>query len=732
MIFKRFPFYNQLDAMDCGPACLRMICDYYGKKYSLQTIINKSFYTRKGVSLKGLSYAAEELGLKTIGINTNYEKLAKEQPAPFIVYWQQKHFIVVYKITKNHVYISDPEIGKYKLSKNQFIEGWASTIENNIYKGICLLLQPLPQFYSNKSEELKYDSIISFIYGYLKPYKKLLFQLFIGLLLGALIQLLLPFLMQSLVDIGVKKKDLSFVYLILIAQLVLFFSRSIVEIIRSWILLHISARLNISLISDFLIKLMRLPMSYFDSKMVGDLKQRIDDHSRIEAFFTMGTLNMLFSFISIIMFSIVLGLYSLKILSIFYFGAVIYIIWVLLFMKKRRLLDFQRFGQSSETQSKLYSIINNMQEIKLHNAEHEKRWEWENIQAKIFKISIKQLSLSQIQSSGGIFVIGIMNLIITIISAKLVIENKITLGMMLSIQYIIGQLNSPIDHIISFIQSSQDAKISLERLIEVHNKNDEEKNNDTELKEEIIKKDIIINNVSFRYEGPYSPLVLNNINLKICENKVTAIVGTSGSGKTTIMKLILGFYKPTEGEIIIDDTKLDNYKKKFWRNKVGAVMQDGVIFSDTIAKNIALGADNINLERLQYSSELANIHEFIMSLPLKYNTKIGNEGSGLSQGQKQRILIARAVYKNPDYLFLDEATNALDAKSESIIVKNMEEFFKNRTVFIIAHRLSTVKNADNIIVLEKGEIVEEGNHKDLIDKKGTYFNLIQNQLELGN
>ncbi|PIV62413.1 MAG: ABC transporter ATP-binding protein [Bacteroidetes bacterium CG02_land_8_20_14_3_00_31_25] len=732
MLLKRFPYYHQHDAMDCGPACLRMLSNYYGKKYRLETLIDLSFYTRKGISLKGLSYAAESIGFKTIGVNTSYNKLVKEQPDPFIIYWKQNHFFIVYKITKKYVLVADSAIGKYKLKKDEFINGWAGTVENNIAKGICLLLEPLPIFYENKDEsKVKDITSFKFLLSYIRPYKKFMFQLFLGLLFGTLLQLIFPFLMQSLVDVGVKRQDIPFIYLLLLANFVLLISSSFVGIIRSWILLHISTRVNISLISDFLIKLMKLPMSYFETKMTGDIKQRIDDHNRIETFLTSNTINILFSFLNIIIFSIVLGIYSTKILAVFYIGAGVYITWVTLFLKKRRKLDILRFGQSSDNQNNLYRLITNMQEIKLHNAEQQKRWEWENLQAKIFKLNVKQLSLSQMQSSGGVFVTGILLMLITVISATSVIKGEITLGMMLSIQYIIGQMNSPIEQAINFINSYQDARLSIERLAEVHLRKNEEQEDTSFGVDDIKSRNINISNLTFQYEGPYSPKVLENVNLAIDNNKVTALVGVSGSGKTTIMKLLLGFYKPTEGEISVGEISLNNIKTSEWRSVVGAVMQDGVIFSDTIANNITIGCDNIDTELLKYSAKMADIHDFIMSLPLKYNTKVGDDGSGLSQGQKQRLLIARAIYKKPQFVFFDEATNALDTKSEKTIVENMKEFFRNKTVLVIAHRLSTVKNADKIIVLDKGKIVEQGTHHYLTEKKGVYYQLIQNQLEMG-
>ena len=726
-----FPFYEQFDSMDCGSVCLRMIAKYYGKSYNIQTLREKSYITREGVSLMGISDAAESIGMRTMGMRTTYGKLLKEKPVPFIAHWKQEHFIVVYKIKNKKVYIADPGIGLLKMDKETFLNGWISTKINGEDKGICLLLQPTPDFYETEDETIN-KTKISYLWSYLIPYKKLIFQLLIGLLIGSLFQLILPFLTQSIVDVGITNQNIGFIYLIMLAQLMLFFSRTIVEYTRAWILLHISTRINISLISDFLIKLMKLPLGYFDTKMMGDIKQRIDDHDRIEHFLTGQSLLLIFSFINLIVFAIVLALYSTKILLVFLIGSILYVLWILMFMNKRKHVDIRRFGLASENQGNLIQLIQGMQEIKLQNAEKQKRWEWEKIQAKVFKLNIKGLAISQYQQSGSVFIMGTINIFISIIAATSVINGNMTLGMMLAVQYIIGQLNSPIDQMIGFIQSFQDAKLSFERLGEIHNKEDEEKLDETKLTEIISDCTIELKDLMFQYEGPYSPKVLNNISLTIPENKVTAIVGMSGSGKTTIIKLLLGFYKPVSGEILIENKKLEVYNYKWWRQQCGAVMQDGYIFSDTIAKNIAVGDENIDKQRLLDASVLANIYDFISTLPLGYNTKIGADGHGLSQGQKQRILIARAIYKNPQYLFFDEATNALDAKSERVIVENLNDFYKGKTVVIVAHRLSTVKNADQIVVLDKGEIVEVGKHDELTAKKGVYYQLVKNQLELGN
>jgi ATP-binding cassette, subfamily B, bacterial len=726
-----FPFYKQLDAMDCGPACLRMICKYYGKSFSLQNLREKSFITREGVSLLGISDAAESIGMRTQGVQLSWKQLAKEVKLPCIVHWQQKHFVVVYKIKKGFVYVADPAYGLIKYSRREFLQNWLSASSGRQKMGIALMLEPTPAFYQQDDDKTKTKKLF-FLFSYLSSYKKYIVQLILGMLLGSLLQLIFPFLTQSIVDIGINNQDISFIKLILIAQLVLFISRMFVEFIRGWILLHVTTRVNIALISDFLIKLMNLPFRFFDSRMIGDILQRIGDHSRIQSFLTSHSLEFLFSFINFIVFSIVLAVYSWTILLVFIGGTILYIGWVLLFMKRRKELDYKRFSQLSDHQSTLIQLISGVHEIKLNNCEKQKRWTWERIQAKLFRISLSSLALRQYQQAGAVFFNEGKNILITFIAATSVVHGEITLGMMLAIAYILGQLNHPVSQLISFIHAWQDARISLERISEVHEKDDEEHMNKSGLLRLPDKKNISIKGLTFQYEGPHSEKVLEEIALEIPEKQVTAIVGASGSGKSTLLKLILGFYKPVAGEIRIGNALLSSLSIKMWRNHCGAVLQEGFIFSDSIAGNIAFGDENIDRNKMYRATEIANIRDFIESLPLGFNTRIGSEGMGISQGQKQRILIARAVYKNPDFLFFDEATNALDAENERVIISNLEKFYQGRTVVIVAHRLSTVRNADQIIVLEKGKIPETGNHQELISMKGLYYRLIKNQLELGN
>ncbi len=717
--------------MDCGATCLRMIAKHYGKSYTSQTLRKRSYITREGVSLLGISDASESIGMHTIGVKTTLEKLIEENVTPFIAHWRQEHFVVVYKIKGNKVYVADPAGKKITYTKEEFIKQWVTTEKNGEQQGVALLLEPTPDFYKQtgeKSDKTKF----SFLFQYLKPHKKLILQLVLGLLLGSLLQLIFPFLTQSIVDFGIANNNLNFIYLVLIAQMVLFISRMTVDFIRSWIMLHISTRINISLISDFLIKLMKLPIGFFDTKMTGDLMQRIGDHHRIEDFLTGQTLSTLFSMFNLIIFGVVLAYYSLKIFAIFIIGSALYILWISIFMKKRRELDFKRFQEASDEQSNVIQLIQGMQEIKLQNAEKQMRWGWERIQARLFKISISGMALSQYQQAGTVFINETKNILISFFAAYSVIQGEMTLGMMLAVQYIIGQLNAPIDQFIGFMHSYQDAKISLERLGEIHNKEDEE--NIEEEKIAILPQDksIRMENIKFQYDKPHGEMVLKDVNLTIPENKITAIVGTSGSGKTTLVKLLLGFYEVNSGEILVGENRLENFSQTWWRSQIGAVMQEGFVFNDTIAKNIAVGQENVDKARLLEAVKVANIQEFIENLPLGYNTKIGTEGHGLSQGQKQRILIARTVYKDPQYLFFDEATNALDANNERKIMDNLNEFFKGRTVVVVAHRLSTVKNANQIVVIEKGEIIETGTHKELTALKGSYYELVKNQLELGN
>ena len=726
----KFSFYKQIDSMDCGPTCLRIIAKHYNRTISLEKLRSLSDTTRIGSSLQGIADAAEKIGFRSLGVKIDFEALSEQAPLPCIVFWQQKHFVVVYKIKKGTVYVSDPGHGLLEYSKQEFLASWIGAHANDkTEEGIVLLLEETPKLKETEEDDVARKEGMGFLWKYMANYKRYLFQLALGLFSVSILQLIFPFLTQSVVDIGIQNKDLHFLYLVLFAQLFIFLGRTIIEITRGWILLHLSTRINISLVSDFLIKLMKLPIAFFDSKMTGDIMQRIGDHSRIEQLLTNQTLNVLFSAFNFIVFGIVLGIYNLPILGIFLLGTALYFLWISFFLKKRSDLDHKRFSQMSDERNRVMELIQGMQEIKLHNAERNKRWGWENLQVKLFKIHIKSLRLEQLQSNGSGIINELKNILVSFYSAKLVIDGSLTLGMMLSISYIIGQLNSPISQFLSFIYSYQDAKISIERLSEIHNKEDEEPAGSEQLHFLPEQHTLQLEKVSFRYSG-MQDTVLNELDLTIPANKITAIVGSSGSGKTTLMKMLLRFYEPTTGNLLLDKTPLNSISQHTWRAQCGSVMQEGYIFSDTIANNIAVGDGIVDKKKLLHAVKVANIQEFIESLPLSYNTKIGGEGMGISGGQKQRVLIARAVYKNPEFLFFDEATSALDAKNEKVIMENLNEFFKGKTSVIIAHRLSTVQHADQIVVLEGGQIVELGNHHSLIEKQGVYYNLVKNQLRL--
>jgi len=710
-----------------------MIAKHYGKKFSLTMLRERCHITREGVSMLGISDTAESIGFQTLGVKITLNQLIEETLLPCIAFWNQHHFVVIYKIRKKSdteiFYIADPAHGKIKYSREEFLKAWLPQ-EKDSTEGVCLVLEPTAVL-NRQVEERRERSSFSFIFSYLKPHQRQMFKLALGMLIGSAIQLVFPFLTQAIVDTGIRDRNLNFIVLILLGQLALFLGLGTVEFVRGWILLHISTRINISMISDFLLKIMKLPLGFFDSKMIGDLMQRINDHHRIQSFLTVSSLNILFSVVNFIVFGIVLLFYNLPIFFVFLAGSVFYAVWVYLFMKKRRQLDYLRFSRLAENQSTLIQLITGMQEIKLNNCENQKRNEWENIQEKLFKVSIKSLLLNQYQSLGAFIFLRSKDILITFLSASFVLKGELTLGMMLAIQYILGQMNNPVEQMVSFIREAQDATISIERLEEINSHPEEENPSVLKLMKLPENKSLNIQKITYQYEGPHSPCVLKDLRLEIPENKVTAIVGSSGSGKTTLIKLLLGFYKPITGNITVGNIPLEDISCRFWRKNCGSVMQDGYIFSESIAHNIALGAEQIDDNRLSHALFMANLTDFIESLPLGVKTKIGQDGHGISEGQRQRILIARAVYRNPEYLFFDEATNSLDANNERIIIEHLDEFFKGKTVVIVAHRLSTVKNADQIVVLEKGKIVERGTHSELSNLKGAYYELVRNQLELG-
>lgn len=732
---KIFPSYHQLDIMDCGPTCLKIIAKYYGRDFSIQKLREKSFITRTGVSMLGICDAAESIGFRTRGVKITFNQLVTERPFPCILHWNQNHFVVCYAVKrkkdKYELKISDPAGEKYVMNESDFLKCWISSFSDGENKGTALLLYPTPKFYQQEEDVNMYSNKYLLLGGYIKPYRRQIVHLVIGLLVSSILSLILPFLTQSVVDHGIQNNNLNFITLVLAAQLVVFITLLALEFIRNWIVLHINNRISISLISDLLSKLMKLPLRFFDTKNLGDIMQRIEDNERIKSFLTSNTLTLIFSLVNFIVSSIILGFYNFLILAVFIGGNTIYVCWICLFLRYRRKLDMARFSQASAEQSSLFQIVTGMQEIKLNNIEKDQRWRWEKIQVKLFKISVKGLAFGQYQQIGSVFFSQTTSLIISFIAARCVIKGDMTLGMMMAISYIIGQLTGPIGQFISFIQSAQDALISLERLNEIHNTKDEEEILESKVIDLPLDKIISIKDLYFSYTGTDRDYVLQNIELTIPANKITAIVGASGSGKTTLMKLLLAFYKPNKGEILISNTPIDNINPHLWRQKTGAVMQDGFIFSDTICYNIAMERDYVDMQRLLHAVKVANIKDFIEALPLRYNTKIGMEGNGISQGQRQRILIARVIYKNPDIIFFDEATNALDANNEKQILDNLNSFYDGKTVIIIAHRLSTVQNADNIVVMDRGRIVEMGTHTNLVKKNGVYYTLVKNQLELG-
>lgn len=721
--------FIQPDAMLCGATCIRIISNYYGKDYSISYLDQLCGATKQGVSLISLAETAEKIGFKTFAGRVDISQLNNEV-LPCILHWNQNHYIILYKISKKYYYICDPAKGKIKYNQSELTAKWESTNVNGINKGIALFLEPTSEFGKQIEKKVQTKSI-KFLFNYLDKFRIHLFQIFLGLLLGCVLQLIMPFLTQAIVDIGIRHADISLIWLILMGELMIVVGSTANDFVRRWLLLHISMRINISLVSDFFIKLLKLPMGFFETKLMGDLLQRINDHSRLQNFLTSQILNIIFTLLSFVVFGLVLFIYNGIIFTVFVIGSICYGLWISSFLKRRKVIDYELFAEQAKNQNKTYQLLNSIQEIKLQDCEKRRRWEWEDTQSDLFNVQMKSMKLQQAQEAGSIFINEVKNILITVIAATAVINGKMTLGAMLAIQYIIGQLNSPVAQFMQFIYSIQDVKISLERINEIHEGKNEEttENQSTSFAS---KRSIDIDNIDFKYDPHALKKTLNGISFRIPEGKVTAIVGASGSGKTTLIKLILGYYKVISGNISIAGRNINEYNLKWWRRHCGVVMQDGVIFSESIARNIAVDDGEIDINRLEQAAKLANIHDYVMSLPLRYNTNIGRDGVGLSQGQKQRILIARAVYKNPDFIFLDEATNALDAKNERAIVENLDEFYKGRTVVVVAHRLSTVKNADQIIVLDGGKVVEIGNHTTLIEKKGAYYNLVKNQLELGN
>lgn len=725
--------YIQHDSMDCGPTCLRMVARFYGKSYSLQNLRDRCHITREGVSLLGISDAAESIGFRTTGVKVTWTQMVEEMPMPCIVHWNQRHFVVVYDVVKKRgsykVVVADPASGLLEYKAEDFLKSWLESEEKT--EGIALILEPTPKFYEEDGDDERRHYGFAYVLKYLRPFRSYIIQILLAMLTASVISLLMPFITQSVVDKGIGTGSLSLIVVLLIAQLTLTLGGLANNLIRSWLMLHTTSRVSISLISDFLCKLMRLPIAFFDSKMVGDIMQRIGDYNRIQTFLTGSLLSMVIAVVSFVVYGFIMAGYNATIFIVFLIGASLYVLWVLLFMKRRRKLDYMRFQQASANQSNIVQLIGGMQEIKLNNCEKQKRWEWEAIQARLFKVGVKSLTLGQVQEIGSTFIDQTKNILMSFIAAKSVIDGGMTLGMMMALQYIMGQINAPISQFISFVQSAQDASISLDRLGEIHEMKDEEPVEEERIKDIPSDADIVFRDVVFQYDGPHSPKVLDEVSLTIPSGKVTAIVGASGSGKTTMLKMMLGFYPPVSGEVLLGNVSLKNYSESRWRARCGTVMQEGYIFSDTIAANMAVSEEYPDMDRVRWAAGVSNINGWIEGLPLGYGTKIGADGHGLSSGQRQRILIARAAYKDSRYLFFDEATNSLDANNERTIMENLERLFADKTVVVVAHRLSTVKNADNIIVLDKGRIAEQGTHLQLTALRGKYYELVKNQLELG-
>lgn len=741
----RFKIDRQRDSMQCGVACISMICRHFGRHYSFETLNQYLTPSAEGVSLRGMVDLCDELGIETAAGKIDINCLA-ESPLPCVLHWNQNHFVVLYKISGKQTdvkdtrkfYIADPSKGRIVYNKKDFERNWfgvsssdGSIKNGSIKKGIALFFEPTPFFFNKDVREVFSHRSLSFIFKYMKQYKKQFTIIATGLLMGSFFQLLLPFLTQWVVDVGINNKNIGFIWLIMLGELMVVIGRTCADFIRRWVLLKISNKINISLVNDFFIKLLKLPMSYFDTKLIGDLLQRVNDHDRIQSFLTEEVLSLIFMVLTFVVLGFVLCIYDSSVFLVFIIGSLIYGFWVILFLDHRKSLDYEVFEKEAHNNNLVYRFITSMQEIKLQRCENRRRSEWEESQTALLETRLKRLKLQQKQEAGSVFINEIKNIFITLLTATAVINNEMTLGGMLAVQFVIGQLNGPINQLVGLIYSLQDVKISLDRINEIHNKKNEQTSCRLLKEFQSGVKNIEISNLTFKYDIHSSNKILDNINLEIEDSKITAIVGTSGSGKTTLMKLLLGYYPPLTGAIKISGIKQDLYDLEWWRDRCGVVMQEGVIFSESISRNIAVGDGDINYAKVKEAAKIACINEFVESLPLKYNTKIGSDGIGLSLGQRQRILIARAIYKNPDFIFLDEATNSLDANNEKDIVNNLSSYYKGKTVVIVAHRLSTVRNANKIIVLDKGKIVESGTHDYLIGIRGAYYKLVQNQIELG-
>ena len=718
-------FIRQKDSMDCGVTALAMATQWFGREYPREVLEASCRPTTQGVNLRAIAETADSIGLKSRAMRMGIDDLAA-LTTPCILHWDQTHFVLLYGYRRGKFRIADPAKGLVKYTPGELAAHWISTSSRGVDRGIGLVLERTPSFGQGAVGGRGEKRSLRFLYRYLRQYRRYFAQIMLGLLLGSLLQLAMPFLTQWIVDFGINRRDIGFVWLVLLGELMIVAGRTATDFVRRWLLLHISMRVNISLVSDFFIKLLRLPMAFFDTKLLGDLLQRIGDHGRVQSFLTGQVLGIVFSLINFAVFGIVLFIYDGLIFGVFLAGSVVYGAWLGAFLRRRKVLDYDLFEKQAAAQNRTYQFITAMQEIKLQDCRQRRRWEWEDSQADLFGVEMRSLKLQQTQEAGSIFINEVKNILITVLSATAVIDGTMTLGVMLAVQYIIGQLNSPVSQLLGLVYSLQDVKISLERINEIHGGPDEDDGQAAHCRAYAGERGIAIRGLDFRYDPHALAKTLDGVTLDI-----PAIVGASGSGKTTLVKLMLGYYPVEPGAITVGGRSLRDYDLGWWRRQCGVVMQEGVVFSESIARNIAVGDGDIDTGRLERAARIANIHDYVMGLPLKYNTLVGRDGVGLSQGQKQRILIARAVYKDPDFIFLDEATNSLDAENERQIVENLARFYRGRTVVVVAHRLSTVRDADQIIVLDKGTVVETGDHDSLTRRRGAYYNLVKNQLELG-
>jgi ATP-binding cassette subfamily B protein len=725
-MLSSFPHEYQLDAKDCGPACIKILAKYYGQYYSLQYLRDLCGVNREGVSLLDIGYACEQIGLRTLSVKPTWEQLRTQVALPCIIHWDFSHFVVVYRISSRHVYVSDPAKGLLKYGIDEFTRGWLGKET----QWAVMIVEPMADFKQRVAgEKIERKKTLENFIGYFRPYRKSIINLLAVMLVVTVLQGFLPFISKAVIDVGIQTRDLTFINLVLIANVCIVLTVLLSSIVRDWILLHITSRLNIALISDYLIKLMKLPVSFFENKLVGDILQRANDHERIRNFIMNSSFNLIFSTLTFVVFSVILCIYNPIICLIFLIGNTLYVCWVLFFLRFRKKLDWEYFELVSKNQSYWVETIGAIQDIKINNYEKKKRWKWEAIQARLYKVNQKVLTISNTQNVGAQFINQLTNLLIIFYCAKAVLNGDITFGVMISTQFIVGMMNGPISQFISFIQSAQYARISFLRLNEIHQLEDEDEDESSNSIALPARKSLVLRNVTFHYNRNAAP-VLSNISLVIPEGRVTAIVGDSGSGKSTLLKLILRIYKPSAGELMVGNMNIQNIGLRQWRDCCGAVMQDGKIFNDTILNNIVLDAENIDYALLHNAVTAANIAQEIEALPQGYQTVMGEMGRGLSGGQKQRVLIARALYKNPDYLFFDEATNALDTINEQKIVSALDAIFKNKTVIVVAHRLSTIRKADQIIVLKGGRVAEIGNHASLMaNEHGHYAQLIRAQTE---